>query len=41
LFLFSTAVAVCLILLMVNDRPFSHGGASFDLRVLQQVDPTN
>jgi hypothetical protein len=39
LFLFSTAVAVCLILLMVNDRPFSHGGASLDLRVLQQVDP--
>jgi len=39
--IFSTAVAVCLILLMVNDRPFSHGGASLDLRVLQQVDPIN
>ena len=41
LFLFSTAVALCLILLMVNDRPFSHGGASLDLRALQQVDPIN
>ena len=41
LFIFSTAVAVCLILLMVNDRPFSHGGASLDLRVLQQVEPIN
>jgi amino acid transporter len=41
LFLFSTAVAVCLILLMVNGRPFSHGGASLDLRALQQVDPIN
>jgi len=41
LFLFSTAVAVCLILIMVNDRPFSHGGASLDLRALQQVDPIN
>lgn len=41
LFMFSTAVAVCLILLMVNDRPFSHGGASLDLHVLHQVDPMN
>jgi hypothetical protein len=41
LFLFSTAVAVCLILIIVNDRPYSHGGASLDLLALQQVDPIN
>ena len=41
LFLFSTAVAICLILLMVNDRPYSHDGVSPDLRALQHVDPIN
>jgi hypothetical protein len=41
LLIFATAVAVCLILLMVNDRPFAHGGAALDLRVLRQVNPTD
>jgi Protein of unknown function (DUF4239) len=41
LFIFSTAVAVCLILLMVNDHPFSRGGINADLTTLQQVVPTD
>jgi hypothetical protein len=37
LFVFSTAVAASLVLLMVNDRPFSAGGLTVSPAVLQQI----
>lgn len=37
LFLFSTAVAVCLVLLMINDRPFAAGGSTIQPNVLLEV----
>lgn len=37
LFIFSTAVAACLVLLMVNDRPFSAGGYTVQPAALRQL----
>ncbi len=37
LFTFSTAIAACLVLLMVNDRPFSGGGITIDPGVLHEI----
>ena len=34
---FSTAVGACLVLLMVNDRPFSAGGFVLEPSALRQV----
>jgi hypothetical protein len=39
LFIFSTAVAVCLALLLVNDRPFAAGGNTVQPIALQQIIP--
>jgi hypothetical protein len=38
LFLFSTAVAACLVLLMVYDRPFTTGGNTLEPRALQEIE---
>jgi Protein of unknown function (DUF4239) len=35
--IFSTAVAACLVLLMINDRPFSAGGFSVQPTALRQI----
>jgi hypothetical protein len=37
LFVFSTAVAACLIILMINDRPFNSGGVMIERRPLHEV----
>jgi hypothetical protein len=37
MFVFSTAVAACLVLLMINDRPFSFGGFVVQPDALRQV----
>jgi hypothetical protein len=37
LFIFSTAVAACLVILMINDRPFSSGGVIVQPRALQEI----
>lgn len=37
LFFFSAAVAVCLVLLMINDRPFAAGGSVIQPDVLREV----
>ncbi len=37
LFIFATAVAACLVLLMVNDRPFSTGGATVQPDALREI----
>jgi hypothetical protein len=37
MFVFSTAVAACLVLLMINDRPFSAGGFVVEPAALKQV----
>lgn len=37
LFVFSTAVAACVVLLMINDRPFSSGGITVLPTALQEV----
>jgi hypothetical protein len=37
MFVFSTAVAACLVLLMINDRPFSPGGFVVQPASLRQV----
>jgi hypothetical protein len=37
MFVFSTAVAACLVLLMINDRPFSFGGFIVQPDALRQV----
>jgi hypothetical protein len=37
LFILSTAVAACVVLLMINDRPFSSGGITVLPRSLQEV----
>jgi hypothetical protein len=37
LFIFSTAVAACLVLLMVSDRPFSSGGRTLTPGALREV----
>ncbi len=37
LFVFSTAVAAGLVLLMINDRPFSAGGFTVGPAALQQI----
>lgn len=34
---FATAVAACLVLLMVNDRPFAAGGVTLDPGVLREI----
>lgn len=34
---FATAVATCLVLLMVNDRPFAAGGVTLDPGVLREI----
>jgi hypothetical protein len=39
LFIFSTAVAACLVLLMINDRPFTSGGITVTPAVLEQIRP--
>lgn len=39
LFIFSTAVAICLVLLMVYDRPFGAGGSTVPPTVLRAVAP--
>jgi hypothetical protein len=39
LFVFSTAVAACLVLLMVNDRPFAAGGITVQPEALRDVSP--
>lgn len=36
-FIFSTAVAVCLVLLMVNDRPFTAGGITLEPSAFREV----
>jgi hypothetical protein len=38
LFLFATAMAACLMLLLINDRPLSAGGYTLDFRVFQEVE---
>jgi hypothetical protein len=38
IFIFSTAVAACLVLLMINDRPFSDGGFTIEPVALRQID---
>ena len=37
LFLFSTAVASCLVLLLINDRPFGAGGETVRPRIFQEI----
>jgi hypothetical protein len=37
LFILSTAIAVCIVLLLVNDRPFSEGGFEIRPDVLRQI----
>lgn len=37
LFAFSTAMAACLVLLMVNDRPFAAGGATVEPGALREI----
>jgi hypothetical protein len=39
MFIFSTAVAVCLVLLMVYDRPFGAGGFVIQPTVLRDIMP--
>ena len=39
LFIFSSAVAACLSLLMVNDRPFAAGGNTVEPAALRQISP--
>jgi hypothetical protein len=39
LFIFSSAVAACLALLMVNDRPFAAGGNTVEPAVLREISP--
>jgi hypothetical protein len=39
MFIFSTAVAVCLILLMIYDKPFGAGGIVIPPTVLRDVIP--
>lgn len=39
LFVFSTAVAACIVLLMINDRPFTSGGITVMPTSLQQIRP--
>ncbi len=39
LFLYATAVAACLVLLMVNDRPFAAGGITLQPEALQAITP--
>jgi len=39
MFIFSTAVALCLVLLMVYDRPFGAGGFIIEPTVLRDVMP--
>ena len=38
LFIFSTAVAACLVILMINDRPFNSGGIVVQQGPLHQVE---
>jgi hypothetical protein len=38
LFILSTAIAVCLVLLLVNDRPFSEGGLNIRPEALRQIE---
>jgi hypothetical protein len=40
LFIISTAVAACLILLMENDRPFSGGGITVGPMAFRDIVPT-
>jgi hypothetical protein len=37
--IFSTAVAACLVLLLINDRPFTAGGITVQQTVLHEVSP--
>jgi hypothetical protein len=37
LFIFSTAIAACLVILMINDRPFNSGGVMVENRPLHEV----
>jgi len=37
LFIFATAVAACLVLLMVNDRPFATGGITIEPGALREI----
>ena len=39
MFIFSTAVAVCLVLLMVYDQPFSTGGFVMQPTILRDIMP--
>jgi hypothetical protein len=39
LFIFSTAVAVCVTVLMVNDRPFASGGNTLEPATLREISP--
>ena len=39
LLIFSTAVAACLVLLMVNDRPFAPGGFTLQPTALREISP--
>ena len=39
LFVFSSAVAACLALLMINDRPFAAGGNTVEPAALRQISP--
>jgi hypothetical protein len=39
MFVFATAVGVCMVLLMVYDRPFDAGGFAIDSTVLRDVMP--
>jgi Protein of unknown function (DUF4239) len=38
LFIFSTAVAACLVLLLINDRPFAAGGYTLQPDLLRQIE---
>jgi hypothetical protein len=37
LFIFSTAVAVCLVLLIVYDRPFAAGGVTMEPTTFREI----
>lgn len=39
LFIFSTAIAACLVILMINDRPFNSGGVMIERTPLNEVSP--
>ena len=37
LFIFSTAIAACLVILMINDRPFNSGGVEIERAPLEEI----